>query len=116
MRHDVCMLLEMTLTCYPHKMLWIRRMHLFVYLNGSTFYVIINQFVIYFAAFQQSLWRYSSQYLAEITPVLGRDYSSTWARLLQYLGEITAVLAPSTETEVLYSLFNLLLKSFTMRE
>ena len=34
----------------------------------------------------------SSQYLAEITPVLGRDYSSTWPRLLQYLAEITAVL------------------------
>ena len=54
--------------------------------------------------------------LGVFVSVLGRDYSSTWARLLQYLGEITAVLAPSTEAEVLHSLFNLLLKSFTMRE
>ncbi len=38
----------------------------------------------------------SSQYLAEITPVLGGDYCSTWWRLLQYLAEITAVLGPST--------------------
>ena len=38
----------------------------------------------------------SSQYLAEITPVLDGDYSSTWPRLLQYLVEITAVLGPST--------------------
>ncbi len=34
----------------------------------------------------------SSQYLVEITAVLGRDYCSTWWRLLQYLAEITAVL------------------------
>ena len=54
--------------------------------------------------------------LVVFVSVLGRDYSSTWARLLQYLGEITAVLAPSTETEVLHSLFNLFLKSFTMKE
>ena len=38
----------------------------------------------------------SSQYLVEITAVLGRDYCSTWWRLLQYLVEITAVLGPST--------------------
>ena len=38
----------------------------------------------------------SSHYLAEITPVLDGDYSSTWWRLLQYLMEITAVLGPST--------------------
>ena len=38
----------------------------------------------------------SSQYLVEITAVLGGDYSSTWWRLLQYLVEITAVLGPST--------------------
>ena len=54
--------------------------------------------------------------LAVFVSVLGRDYCSTWARLLQYLGEITAVLAPSTETEVLHSLFNLFLKIFTMKE
>ena len=43
----------------------------------------------------------SSQYLAEITPVLDGDYSSTWWRLLQYLVEITAVLGPSTGAHIL---------------
>ncbi len=32
----------------------------------------------------------SSQYLAEITPVLDGDYCSTWWRLLQYLGQVLA--------------------------
>jgi hypothetical protein len=32
----------------------------------------------------------SSQYLVEITAVLGGDYCSTWPRLLQYLGQVLA--------------------------
>lgn len=46
-------------------------------MNGSALYVVIGLFVMWVAGLQQSLWWYSSQYSAEITAVLGRDYCST---------------------------------------
>ena len=48
-----------------------------------------NRFSTWLRLLQYFIGDYSST-SQEITPVLGRDYSSTWCRLLQYLGQVLA--------------------------
>ena len=57
-----------------------------MYMNGSAFCVVIGQFVMWFAGLQQSLWRYSSQYLGEITAVLAASTEKLTASTKDNLG------------------------------